>query len=91
MVEFIFLTAGSSARATVFHLSTMGYLANYLCDGPADISISITSEDIAFERAKSIREADVEGIPYVEHTDAYLETIALQHKLTEALFARDVL
>jgi hypothetical protein len=82
---------GLIVKATVLYPATKDYLADYLCDGQPDISVAITPEDIAFERAKSMREAEVEGIPYVDHSDAYLETIALQRKLTEALFERDTL
>ena len=49
------------------------------------------STHIRAQSPKNMQFAIEEGIPYVEHTDAYLETIALQRKLTEALFARDVL
>jgi serine kinase of HPr protein (carbohydrate metabolism regulator) len=55
------------------------------------VNVDITHEDINFERAKSIRESEVENIPYIEHSDAHLETIALQRKLTEALFEHNTL
>ena len=56
-----------------------------------DTFTEITPEDIAFERVMSKREAEVEGIPYVERSDALLETTALQRKVTEALFEHNTL
>ena len=48
-------------------------------------------DDIAFEREKSEREDRLEGIPVRKFTDAYLETVAVQRKITECLFAYDTL
>lgn len=62
-----------------------------MCDDAHAFSVTITPEDISFEREKSKREDQLEGIPAREFTDTYLETIALQRKITEGLFDHDVL
>lgn len=68
-----------------------GFCDKFLSDLRAEINIHINSEDIAFERAKSIREAEVEGLPPRNYSDAYLETIAIQRKVTEIFFDYDTL
>ena len=91
MTEFAFKIANITFSANVLYESTKKYCAGYLCDGTPDFTIEIFPEDIAFEREKSVREAEVEGIEYVERSDALLETTALQRKVTEALFEHNIL
>jgi hypothetical protein len=57
----------------------------------SDLDLVITAEDIAFERAKVLRESEVEGIPAPNFSDEYLESISLQRKITETLFEYDTL
>ena len=71
--------------------TTMDFCRGYLTEDTPDLSITITPADIAFERQKSSREAEVEGLPVPDYTDAYLETIAVQRKITEALFQHNIL
>lgn len=78
------------AISSMFQTSE-SYCHDYLSHEREDLSIAITPEDIAFERAKSIREAEVEGVAYVERSDATLEITAIQRKITEALFAFDTI
>lgn len=53
--------------------------------------MTTSPKDIIFEREKSIREAELEGIIVREFSDTYLETIAVQRKVTEGLFGFDTL
>ena len=63
----------------------------YQIDEPGEILVSVNEDEIAFEREKSIQECILEGIEPVNYTDEYLEFVGLQRKITEELFARNVL
>ena len=52
---------------------------------PSDFCVSITQADIDFEREKSAREDEVEGIPVRQFSDAYLETLAVYRKIAEKM------
>jgi hypothetical protein len=91
MIDFTVHFAGQAVAASVLYPKTRDYCTGYLCDEAPAFSVAITPEDIAFEREKSKREDQMEGIPAREFTDTYLETIALQRKITEGLFDHDVL
>ena len=91
MTEFSIKAAGRVAAVRAIYPSTRDYCRDYLCDAAPDFSIEITSADIAFEREKSEREDRAEGIPVRKFTDAYLETVAVQRKISECLFAYDTL
>ncbi len=58
---------------------------DYLCDSKADFCVAISENDIAFEREKSKREAEYEGIPYTDFRDSYLETLAVYRKIAVGL------
>ena len=89
MTDFTIKIAGRTAAVSAMFPGTRDFCADYLCDGPADISITVCPEDIAFEREKSAREDRLEGKPVRHFSEEYLETIAVQRKLTEGLFAYD--
>lgn len=55
------------------------------------IRITITQSDIDFEREKSAREDVREGIHIRQFSDAYLETLAVYHKIAEHLLSCDTL
>ena len=74
-----------------FFESTKDYCKNYLCDGEADALVRILPSDIDFEREQFNTVNEKEGRTGGEHSDAYLETIAVQRKITEVLFERNVL
>lgn len=55
-------------------------------DAPAcDFCVEIEQKDIDFEREKSARENELEGIPVRNHSDAYLETLAVYRKIAERM------
>ena len=91
MFNFIVKIAGQSVGVTANFESTKNFCRDYLCDGEPDFSVAISMEDIAFEREKSAREDALEGLPIRNHSDAYLETLAVQRKITERLFDHDIL
>ena len=91
MNEIIIKLAEKVVRLNVLSPLMEECFQDYSASGDCDLSATITVEDIAFERAKSIREAEVEGLPPRNYSDAYLETIAIQRKITELLFDHDTL
>ena len=91
MTEFTMKIAGRVAAVRTIFPGTRDYCRDYLCDGEPDFTIEISAADIAFEEEKSAREAQLEGIPVRNFSDAYLETVAVQRKLAERLFAWDTL
>ena len=91
MTEFAIKVAGRVTAVRALYPSTCDYCRDYLSDEVPDFTIEVTLADIAFEREKSEREDRLEGIPVRKFTDAYLETVAVQRKITECLFAYDTL
>ena len=64
---------------------------DYLDEGQAGFKIEISEHDISYERAKTIREDAYEGLTPREYPDAYLETTAIQRKITEKFFEYNIL
>ena len=91
MMLFSVKVAGCVAEVRTCHQTTMNRCSSYLTDGTPDFSITISQSDIDFERTKSAREDVLEGIPERQFSDAYLETLAVQRKITEELFQYDTL
>lgn len=91
MIKFTIEVAGKTVEVNAMFESTLSFCEKYICPGKPEVSVTITPEDIAFEREKSAREDQVEGKPVRSFSDAYLETIAVQRKITEQLFAYDIL
>lgn len=65
------------------------YCADYQTDEPADYFVTTTQADIDFEREKSAREDEVEGIPTRQFTDSYLEELAVYRKIAEKMLDYD--
>ena len=91
MTEFKIKAAGRTAAVSALYDSTKAYCREYLTEDAPDFSVAITPADIEFERMKSARENELEGLPPHLHSNSYLETTAVQRKITEKLFAYDVL
>ena len=83
--------AGQVVEITALYEKTLSFFRNYLCDDPTDFSVTVTSEDIVLERQKSAREDELEGLPIRNLPDELLERTALQRKIVELLFERDIL
>lgn len=58
---------------------------DYRVGGAPDFTVSTAAPDIEFERAKSAREDELEGIPTRHFTDGYLETLAIYRKIAERM------
>ena len=60
--------------------------ADYRAEGaPVEFAVRTTQADIDFEREKSAREDEREGIPIRQFSDAYLETLAIYRKIAERM------
>ena len=64
------------------------YCRDYLTDEEAEYSVSTSQEDIDFERRKSDRENELEGLPVVDHRDSYLEELAVYRRIAEKMLRR---
>ena len=53
--------------------------------GKPDISVRVSQADIDYERIKSIREDEAEGIPVRRFSDEYLETLAVYRRIAEEM------
>lgn len=67
------------------------YFADYLTDNPADYSVTTTQADIDFEREKSAREDEIEGIPTRHFSDSYLEELAVYRKIAEQMICYETI
>lgn len=65
------------------------YCSDYQTDEPADYSVTTTQADIDFERQKSAREDEIEGIPIRHFSDSYLEELTVYRKIAEKMLDFD--
>lgn len=85
MTRFTIMIAGKRVAVEALYESTRLFCNDYLAEGTPDFSVSITPEDIRFEREKNDREESVEGIPHREFSDEYLETLSVYRKIADRL------
>ena len=91
MAEFIMKLAGHTAKVTSLFESTPQYFKSYLTEDPAEFSIAVTREDIAFEQADLLEEALRDGFKPRVFTDPFLERAAIQRAFAEYLFDHRIL
>ena len=91
MKDFTIALAGKNIAITPIHPVLRKFCAEYLTEEKPDFSIAVTQDDIEFERAKSAREDEVEGIPIREFPDAYLESLAIYRKIAEKMLDYDTI
>lgn len=65
--------------------------ADYRTAEPAEATLSITPEDIDFEREAARLEHEKEGLPPADFTPEYLETTAVYRKMANLMLQWDVL
>ena len=69
---------------------TKEFCKEYLCESErADFFVSITPEDIEYEKQKSAEEDAAMGIPTRPFKDEYLETLAVYRKICDQMPERD--
>ena len=91
MAQFCIRIAGHTAQVTSLFDSTRDYCGKYLTEDSPQCHITVTREDLAFEQEALRQEALEEGIRIRVFTDPFLERAAIQRKLAEFLFDRDIL
>lgn len=91
MRQFTVRIAGRVVAVSAMYASTRQYCTAYLCQDKPDFSITITPQDIEFEREKALQEDMLEGLPAREMEDHLFERTAVQRKIAEGLFAYDTL
>lgn len=85
MTEFTISIAGLRIQILAQYPYAKEYCQNYLTDGEPDFTVTISPEDIEYERMKSAREDEVEGIPPRTFEPSYLETLAIYRKIAEKM------
>ena len=88
-MEFTVSLAGINVAVASLFDEVFDFCRDYLTDAPADISVSVTPDDINYEKIVNIREAQIEGIPVVEYPDSYLETLAVYRKIVTKMLDFD--
>jgi len=61
------------------------YCKDYFTDEPADFSVTVTPEDIIFEREKTAKEYAYEGKPAPDYSGGVLEETAVYRKIAEKM------
>lgn len=75
--------AGKVAEVSSIYERVCEYCKDYETDEPADYSITITPEDIAYEKRKTASEYAYEGLPAPDYSDDLLEETAVYRKIAE--------
>ena len=81
--------ADKVVEVTSIYAEVHEYCTDYLMDEPADYSVTTTQADIDFEREKSAREDEIEGIPTRQFSYSYLEELAVYRKIAEKMLDYD--
>ncbi len=69
---------------------TVNFLKDYTVDAEPDFSVSVSEEDIEYEREKSASEDRFEGKAVRSFSDKYLETLSVYRKISELMPAYGV-
>ena len=77
--------AGRVIEVNSLYEKVHSYCTGYETDDPADFSVTITPEDIVFEKRKSDSEHAYEGLPLPDFSDALLEETAVYRKIAEKM------
>lgn len=67
------------------------YCKDYATTEPPQFAVTVTPSDIHYEREKTAREDQVEGLPIRVYADDYLETLAVYRKIANQMLQRDTL
>ena len=88
-MEFTVCLAGVNIAVTSLFDEVYEFCRDYLTDAPADMTVSVTLDDIFHEKTVNIRESQIEGIPIVDYPDSYLETLAVYRKIVTKMLIFD--
>ena len=91
MAEFKIEIAGSVFAVRSLFESTKDYCRNYLTEKQSAFSVETSPEDLIFEQNALDEEAREEGMKRRKFSDPFLERTAIQRKVAEHLFHKNVL
>jgi hypothetical protein len=91
MIEFTMELASCVVAVQANFESSRAYCRDFLSAKAPELTVTVTPEDLALEREKNIQTDMAEGVPVRNLTDAQLEITAIQRKLAQAFFSRDIL
>lgn len=91
MFEFTIAIGGRNVGICCAFERTRDFCSEYLTDAPADFTITVDLEDLRFEHRKSIKEAEVEGIPFVPTPAPFLEPLSVYRKIADRMLDYDTL
>lgn len=89
MYDFVVELAGVPIRVEALFETTRDYCADYLTDAEPREHIVLTQGNIDAERDLAARRNRRDGLPVRQHSDAYLETLALYREAADVLLAYD--
>lgn len=88
-MEFTVNLAGINIAVRSLFDEVYDYCRDYLTERPADITVTVTPDDLLYERKLNVCEAQIEGIQVVDYTDSYLETLAVYRKIVTKMLEFD--
>ena len=91
MFDFTISLAGRNVGISARYEVLQNYCSKYLTDEKPDFVISVTDEDIAFEKERSRREDIAEGRPVFNYPTCYLESLAVYRKIAEKMLDHDTI
>lgn len=91
MIQFTISIANKRIGISAQYESTRHFCRNYLHEGVPDLTVAVSQTDIDYERQKSAREDQLEGIPVRQFSDEYLETLAVYRKIADKMLQFDTL
>lgn len=91
MAQFTIRIAGVPVGVTSLFDSTRDYCRAYFTEEEPVFRVSTCREDLDFEQQAAREEAVAEGFRFRNFPDPYLDRTAIQRKIAEALFDRDIL
>ena len=91
MTDFTIKIAGQVVAVSAMFDSSKDYCKEYLCDEKAAFAVQITAQDLLLEREKSAKTDLEEGKALRKLSDSALEVTAIQRKIAEQLFEKDIL
>jgi serine kinase of HPr protein (carbohydrate metabolism regulator) len=91
MTDFTIKLAGQTVAVSAMFESSKEYCREYLCQEAPDFEVVVTQADLDLERVKAAKTDLAEGRSVHPVSDAQLETTAIQRKIAEAFFQRDIL
>ena len=91
MINFSIRLANRVVGISALYESTRQFCKDYLTEELPELTVTVTQEDIEYERNKNIREEEMEGIPHRNFSDSYLETLAVYRKIADEMLFFDTL